>query len=80
MRYKTSVILFVLAFFVLPGCMVIWTNHVFMASLFKSVDANKLGIVADPNSTQLGSSIVKTKNDRIKVVTPFGIGETGGSK
>ena len=77
MSYKRLVILFVLTFCLIPGCMVIWSDHVFVASLFKSVDADKLGIVAEPNSTQLGSSTVKTKNDRMRVIVPPYILETG---
>jgi len=77
MRYKTLVVLFVLAFCLIPGCMIIWTDQVFVTTLFKTVDADDLGIIAEPNYTQVGSSRAKTKNDRVKVIVPPYVVETG---
>jgi hypothetical protein len=56
--------------------MVIWTDQVFVATAFKTVEAKDLGLVADPNSTRIGSGQTKTENDKIKAITPYGIVET----
>ncbi len=49
------------------GCMVIWGNDVFVATLFKTVDANDLDIIAEPNYFQIGSGDSETENDSVKL-------------
>lgn len=58
------------------GCMVIWSDDVFVATMFKVVDANDLDLISEPNYLQIGSGLSRTKNDKIKVATPYMIGET----
>ena len=58
------------------GCMVIWSDEVFIGTLFKTVDANDLNIIAEPNYIQIGSGQSKSDNDNIKVTTPYGVVET----
>ena len=60
----------------ITGCMVIWTDHAFIATAFKTVDANDIAVVADPNGTKIGSGVSRTENDKLKVITPGLIGET----
>ena len=62
--------------FCISGCMVIWTDDVFIATAFKTVDANDIALVADPNGTKIGSGVSKTQNDKIKAITPYGVLET----
>ena len=65
-----------------PGCMVLWTDHVFMYSFAKTVEMKDGGLVADPNQTRFGSGQTKTENDRIKGTAVLGgvpvMVETGG--
>lgn len=58
---------------VLGGCMVIWTDDVFIGTMFKAVDANDIELIAEPNYLQIGSGVSKTTNDKIRVITP-GVG------
>jgi hypothetical protein len=58
------------------GCMVIWSDDVFIATMFKVVDANDLYVISEPNYLEIGSGVSKTKNDKLKAVTPYGIVET----
>jgi len=48
------------------GCMVIWHDNVFVCTLFKTVDANDLDMIADPNYIQIGSGSSRTNNDKVK--------------
>jgi hypothetical protein len=48
------------------GCMVIKTDHAFIYTFMKNVDTETLALVADPNSTKIGSGQTKTSNDSIK--------------
>ena len=54
------------------GCTVIWTDHAFIYTFAKTVDAKDLGLVADPNSTRIGSGETKTENDKIKGTAVIG--------
>ncbi len=51
----------------LTGCMVIWSDHVFIATLFKVVDANNLEMISEPNYLQIVSGDSETRNDNIKL-------------
>jgi hypothetical protein len=62
--------------FSISGCMIICSDQVFVATLFKTVDANNLIIVADPNQTRIGSGQTKTRNDKVKAITTIGIIES----
>lgn len=59
------------------GCTVIWTDDVFIGTLFKSVDANDIELIAEPNYLQIGSGHSKTSNDSVRIITPSVIIETG---
>jgi hypothetical protein len=74
---KTLIILSCLFF---SGCSVLWTDYIFVGTLFKNFDANDVEMIADPNYVQIGGSIIKSKNDSIKVITPSVILETGNNK
>jgi hypothetical protein len=54
------------------GCTIIWTDHAFIYTFAKTVDAKGLGFVADPNSTRIGSGDTKTENDKIKGTAVIG--------
>jgi hypothetical protein len=69
-------ILLAVLIFVLSGCMIIWSDQVFVATFMKTVDANDLDIIAEPNYVQIGSGQTKTKNDKIKATTIYGIIES----
>jgi type III secretory pathway lipoprotein EscJ len=61
----------------LTGCMVFWTDQVFIVTAFKVVDANDLALLVDPNITSIKSGQTETKNDKIKIINPaVGIIET----
>ena len=71
MCYKILIILFMLSLCFIfgmlsGGCTVIWTDDLFVGTLFKTVDANDLDIIAEPNYIQIGSGQTKTKNDKVK--------------
>jgi hypothetical protein len=53
---------------------VIWTDDAFVYTFAKTVDANDLSVVV--NKTKIGSGQTKTKNDKIKAITPYGVVET----
>jgi hypothetical protein len=55
-----------MSIFMCYGCLIIKTDHVFIATLFKTVDANDLDMVVEPDSTAIGSGVSRTKNDSIK--------------
>jgi hypothetical protein len=63
---KTLITLLACLIFGASGCMVLWTDHAFLYTFAKSVDTKELALVADPNSTKIGSGQTKTKNDKIK--------------
>ena len=50
----------------LPGCLVIWSDDVFIASVGKVVDANDLYMISEPNYIEIGSGESETINDKIK--------------
>lgn len=56
----------------LSGCMVIWTDQVFIATIFKTVETKELGLIVDPNRTQIGSGQTTTENDKIKASAIIG--------
>jgi len=56
----------------MSGCMIIKTKDVFVYTFAKTVDAQDLGIIADPNETKIGSGITKTKNDSVKASAIIG--------
>ena len=63
------------------GCMVIWSDQVLVVTLFKTVDANDIDLIAEPNYIQIGSGKSKTKNDSIEAIIPaVGIIKTTGEK
>ena len=70
------VIILGILIFCISGCMVIATDTVFIGTLFKTVDANDINLVADANSTRIGSGVTSTTNDKLKVITPALIGVT----
>ena len=77
MFYKLLMILLLIAVcFILgmlcSGCMVIWTDQAFVYTCFKTVDANDLDIIAEPNYVQIGSGQTKTQNDSIKASAIIG--------
>ena len=57
-------------------CMVIWTDQAFVYTFAKTVDANDLDIIAEPNYVQIGSGQTKTRNDKVKAITTIGIIES----
>ena len=61
-----GITVFVCSLLFVQGCMVIWSDEVFVGTLFKVVDANDLELIAEPNYLQIGSGHSKTKNDKIK--------------
>ena len=58
--------------FSLSGCMVIWSDDVFIGTLFKEVDANDLDMIAEPNYLQIGSGDSETYNDKISATAIVG--------
>ena len=69
----TLVIIWIaLSVFLNYGCAVIWTDHAFIYTFAKTVDAIDLGFVADPNQTRIGSGETKTNNDKIKATAIIG--------
>ena len=70
MFYKLLTILLLIAVCfilgMLQGCMVIWTEQAFVYTFAKTVDANDLGIIAEPNYIQIGSGQSRTTNDNVK--------------
>jgi hypothetical protein len=67
-------ILLICVMMLIPGCLVIWTDDAFVYTFAKTVDANDLSVVV--NKTKIGSGQTKTKNDKIKAITPYGVVET----
>jgi hypothetical protein len=65
MKTKLAILL-ICVMMLIPGCMVIWTDQAFVATIFKTVDANDIELIAEPNYIQIGSGQTKTKNDKIK--------------
>ena len=61
-----------LASFLFSGCMVIWTDDVFIGTVFKSVDANDIDMISEPNYLQIGSGNSRTRNDNIKLKAVIG--------
>ena len=61
-----------LACVALSGCTVIWTDHAFIYTFAKTVEAKDLGLIADPNSTRIGSGETRTKNDKVKASALIG--------
>lgn len=66
------VILLAISILYLSGCMVFWTDQVFVLSLFKTVDANDIDVIVEPNYVQIGSGSSRTNNDDIKLRTIIG--------
>ena len=61
----------------LSGCFVLWTDDVFVGTIFKTADVDGLELMADPNGIQIGSGQSRTENDKLKVIAPaVGIIET----
>jgi hypothetical protein len=54
------------------GCMIFWTDQVFVLSLFKTIDANEVEVIVEPNYVQIGSGNSRTNNDTIKLRTIIG--------
>jgi hypothetical protein len=50
--------------------MVIWTDDVFIGTLLKTVDANDIDLIAEPNYIQIGSGKSRTRNDNATILTP----------
>ena len=48
------------------GCIVIWSDHVFVCTMFENVDANSIELIAESNYLQVGG-VGKTTNDRFDV-------------
>ena len=61
---------------ILSGCAVLWTDHVFAATLGKRFDATQVLLIADPNYVQVGGETLKTDNDKLRFITPGLAGET----
>ena len=55
------------------GCMLIWHDDVLVVTLFKTVDANDIGLIAEPNYIQIGSGKGKTSNDKLKASALVGV-------
>ena len=58
--------------FALSGCLVIWTDEVFVGTLFKEVDANNLDMIAEPNHLEIGSGDSETRNNDISATAIVG--------
>jgi hypothetical protein len=73
MLTKTEIaIALICVMMLIPGCMVIWTDQAFVATIFKTVDANDIELIAEPDYIQIGSGQTKTKNDNVTVISPAG--------
>ena len=72
--------LIILSCLFLSGCSVLWTDDIFVGTLFKNYDVSDAGMIADSNSVQIGGAIIKSKNDKVKVITPYVILESGDDK
>jgi hypothetical protein len=72
---KIALIMAWIAFsiFMSYGCTVIWTDDVFIGTLFKTVDANDIELIAEPDYLQIGSGHSRTENDKIEAIIP-GVG------
>ena len=74
---KTTYMLLACIFLLhVSGCTVIWTNEALIATLGKRYKMTDVTMVSEPNSVRIGSGEVETSNDKLKVMTPWGIGET----
>jgi hypothetical protein len=76
MKIELIIIIFCVLMMTLSGCMVIWTDQAFVYTFAKTVDANDLGLIAEPNYVQIGSGQTKTKNNKVKAITTIGIYES----
>lgn len=61
-----AIIIVIIACVCCNGCMVIWSDDVFIGTMFKSVDANNLEFISEPNLLQICSGNSRTDNDEIK--------------
>ena len=75
---KTLIIIIMLV--ALSGCSVLWTDHVFVGTLFKNFDVSEAGMIADSNSIQIGGAIIESKNDNVKIITPYVGIQSGNDK
>lgn len=67
-----------LAMLAIQGCMIIKTDHAFVLTFAKTVDAEALAFIADSDETKIGSGKTKTNNDKIRIITPSGAIESTG--
>ncbi len=75
-----KIILILIPFcFLISGCFVLWTDDVFLGTLFKEVETKDVELIAEPNYIQMGGAVVKSKNNEIGVYTPAGSLTSGGS-
>jgi len=56
----------------ISGCTFIHTDHATIITLFKSIDTDNGGLVADPNGLRIGAEKAKTENDKIKLNAVIG--------
>jgi hypothetical protein len=75
LKYKSLINICIAIFlsillFLSSGCLVIWSDDVFVGTLLKNVDAGDIEMIAEPNYLQMGSSTLKSTNDKITVATP----------
>jgi hypothetical protein len=66
MKTKLFIITLCIIGMMVTGCLVIWTDDVFIATVGKVVDANDLYMISDPCYLEIGSGESRTKNDKIK--------------
>ncbi len=79
MKTELFIITFCILMLTFSGCMIIWSDDVFVCTVFKAVDANDLDLIAEPNYLQVGSGSSRTKNDKIEAIVPgVGIIKTKG--
>ena len=77
MRPLIKILLLSLVLSLITGCTVIWSDDVFVGTLFKNFDASQLEMISEPNYLQIGSDTLKTKNTPIQVITPAVVVGTG---
>lgn len=77
MKQLLKYALLIACVFMCYGCTLFWTDHAFIITIAKNIDADGLVFTADPNSTRIGSGQSTTSNDKIKMINPaVGIVET----
>lgn len=72
LKYTLLIAFIAWCIFMNYGCMVIWTDDVFIGTVLKVVDANDLYMISEPNYLEIGSGDSKTENDKIKASALIG--------